>query len=118
MSDGKITMKELEAKFGGRIPMWAVNILFDSPADWTVQQVRDAIDARLAAPPVAGEYDVLAKRLIAWARDMQAGRNCFGADQDLREAADALAAMQARVKELEQALEDKADLNTEEFPDE
>jgi hypothetical protein len=32
--------------------------------------------------------DDMTKRLRAWARDMQTGRDCFGADQDLNEAAD------------------------------
>ncbi len=37
----------------------------------------------------------IVERLRAWARDMQTGRDCFGADQDLKEAADEIERLRA-----------------------
>ena len=42
----------------------------------------------------------ISERLKAWAMDMQVGRNCFGADQDLIEAADAIDELVATLTEL------------------
>lgn len=46
MSAEKITQAELAERFpNGEIPMWAVEILFGSPPEWTVGQVREKLEA-------------------------------------------------------------------------
>lgn len=46
----------------------------------------------------------LVERLRAWARDLQTGRDCFGADQDMKEAADEIERLRAQVAALQEAL--------------
>ena len=42
---------------------------------------------------MADDYAELVKRLDGWVLDLQVGRKCFGADQDVRSAADAIEAL-------------------------
>lgn len=47
--------------------------------------------------------DDIVERLRAWARDLQTGRDCFGADQDLKEAADEIERLRAQNDALREA---------------
>ena len=46
----------------------------------------------------------IVERLRAWARDMQTGRDCFGADQDLQEAANYIEELRAALALADAAL--------------
>lgn len=57
MPDNRITQAEMMEMFGERIPIEAVNLLWDSPGDWTIKQVRErlrVIAAEKKRHPVLG----------------------------------------------------------------
>ena len=43
----------------------------------------------------------IVERLRDWSRDLQTGRDCFGADQDLKKAADEIERLRAALQEIE-----------------
>jgi hypothetical protein len=78
---GRLTQIELETLFGEKIPIEAMHVIFNSPDDWTIGQVREKLkeiakeksmqyvnhSARRYPSPI-GEYVILAVLVLDYAK--------------------------------------------------
>lgn len=63
----KLTQSELFQMFGGEIPMEAVTLIFDSPGDMTIGELREKLKAMAEArkPKLVGEMvEIVAKSIM------------------------------------------------------